>query len=1067
MLTCACASQPRFLFLAGIIASATVAAGASSPTPETSKTSNSQVTRIAASYGKLPLSFEANRGQADEHVKFISRGGGYSLLLTGSGAVLALTGNQVANHPDSRLPGRGRRPGAPGPKVGIRDKAIAAGAGTGADVIRMELAGANKNAQVAGANQLPGISNYFIGNDPAQWRTGVPTYAKVRYTAVYPGIDLLFHGNQRQLEYDFLVAPGANPQDIRLQFDGAKGLRIADDGDLVVKAEGGVLAFHKPVVYQVVGGQQKPIEGAFALLPNHAVGFRLGSYNHAQPLVIDPVLEYSTYLGGTGDDHGYGLAVDSQGCAYVTGMTTSTNFPVTANGFQQKLGSANGNVFVAKLNQDGTELVYSTFLGGSGSGHGEGGGDSASAVAVDQYGNAYLTGYSNSTNFPTTKGAFQTVNTAALSANSNAFVTKLNPTGSALVYSTFLGGSANDVQDLGDFAREIVVDSSGDAFIAGTANSTDFPVTKGAFQTKYKTSGNSAAFVAEFNPTGTKLVFSTLLGGSSTDDAFGLALDSQGDVYLTGSAWSSDFPLKNPYQSKNGAPGESGGNAFVTKLNPTGKALIYSTYLGGNGGTGSVLTGDAGYGIAVDSEGNAYVTGSACSPNFPVTKGAFQTANGDATTQDDSVFVSKFNPAGSDLVYSTLIGGSSGDQGNSIVVDGAGNTYLTGSTYSGDFPITPDAVVTINAAIMNNNAGVAFVTKLNPTGTALLYSTFLGGAGNSTYGDVGMTIVQTETGKTYVAGFAASTNFPVTPGAFQTKNRGEDDAFVSEFALGSETADHLATLSNLTASATKATTGQKLTFTFTPQPVSGKAALTGPVAFYMDLKKLCTVALDNTGKAVYSTASLPAGSHLIAAYWPGDSGYAGTASGVDIAITVPVTAAPTFKPVAGTYPAAQTVTLSSTTGGAAFYYTTNGTKPTASSTKYTSAGIRVAASETVKAIAVASGYSPSAVASASYTIATAPAVTTQAATGITASSAVLHGTVTANDAKTQYWFTYGTSSASLTSATAKTGALTGATATPVTATLTSLNANTTYYFKAVASNAAGTTNGDVLSFKTK
>ena len=317
------------------------------------------------------------------------------------------------------------------------------------------------------------------------------------------------------------------------------------------------------------------------------------------------------------------------------------------------------------------------------------------------------------------------------------------------------------MQDLGDFAREIVVYSSGDAFIAGTANSTDFPSPR-AFQTKYKTSGNSAAFVAEFNPTGTKLVFSTLLGGSSTDDAFGLALDSQGDVYLTGSAWSSDFPLKNPYQSKNGAPGESGGNAFVTKLNPTRKALIYSTYLGGNGGTGSVLTGDAGYGIAVDSEGNAYVTGSACSPNFPVTKGAFQTANGDATTQDDSVFVSKFNPAGSDLVYSTLIGGSSGDQGNSIVVDGAGNTYLTGSTYSGDFPITPDAVVTINAAIMNNNAGVAFVTKPNPTGTALLYSTFLGGAGNSTYGDVGMTIVQTETGKTYVAGFAASTNFPVT-----------------------------------------------------------------------------------------------------------------------------------------------------------------------------------------------------------------------------------------------------------------------------------------------------------------
>src|SRR5712675_1074542 len=593
--------------------------------------------RVIERYGKLPLQFEANRGQTQEDVRFLSRGPGYNLYLTAGEAVLVLA------KPDAKA----------------QEKSVA---------LRMNLVGAARKPVVTGLDELPGKANYFIGKDRSKWRTDVPTYAKVRYENIYPGIDLVYYGNRRQLEYDFVLAPGADPKKIVLGFKGAKKLQIDAQGELVLHAPGGDIRQHKPVVYQDIDGVRHKIAGSYVRKGANRVGFKLAAYDATRPLVIDPVvLSYSTYLGGSGDNSGRSIAVDADGNAYVTG-TASAGFPTTAGAFQPT-GSGMSDAFVSKLNPAGSALVYSTYLGGSGS-------DAASGISVDAAGNAYVAGGTISIDFPTTAGAFQ----ATLAGSGNAFVAKLDPTGSALVYSTYLGGSSAGA--LGDSASGIAVDAGGNAYVTGLTHSTNFPTTAGAFQTTFSDPSNTVdpdAFVTKLNPTGSALVYSTYLGGSRFDSGAGIAVDGAGNAYVTGATQSGNFPTTaGAFQTAFKSGSNVNSDVFVTKLDSTGSSLVYSTYLGGG-------SDESGAGIAVDSSGSAYVTGRTNSSDFPTTPGVFQQPATPYGLYD--AFVSKVDPAGSSLVYSARLGGSSSDDtGSGIAVDAGGNAYVTGTTSSDDFP---------------------------------------------------------------------------------------------------------------------------------------------------------------------------------------------------------------------------------------------------------------------------------------------------------------------------------------------------------------------------------------------
>ncbi len=714
-------------------------AGASGNLPEASKQ------RIVASFARLPLSFEPNRGQTDARVKFLSRGHGYTLFLTGDEAFLALQRTEdkskIKNH-KAKIKNEGLENRNSKTKIETRQSQIGKPKSKiklAPAVLRMKLVGANPAPQVEGLDELPGKSNYFRGNDPSKWRSNVSQYAKVRYRNVYPGVDVVYYGNQGQVEHDFIVAPGADPSAIRLGFEGAEKLSIDAQGALVLASKEGEVHLQKPVIYQEVEGVRKEIRGGYRLKGSNQVGFELGEYDSAKPLIIDPALVYSTYLGGSNGEIGKGIAVDAAGNAYVTGRTSSTDFPTTPGAFQTTFGGFD-DAFVTKLNPEGSELVYSTYLGGSDE-------DAALAIAVDSSGNAYVTGETFSTNFPTTPDAFQTT----LGGASDAFVTKLNLAGSDLVYSTYLGGTRNDS------GEAIGVDSTGNAYVAGETISADFPTTPDAFQTTFSDTPFFDAFVTKLNLADSDLVYSTYLGGSLNDVASGIAVDSSGNAYVTGETRSTDFPT-TPEALQTTLGGAS--DAFVTKLDPTGSGLLYSTYLGGSAG-------DRSFAIAVDTTGNTYVTGDTRSTDFPTTTDAFQTALGGAS----DAFVTKLNPTGSSLVYSTYLGGAFNDSGKAIAVDSASNAYVTGETSSSNFPTTPDAFQTDFGGVAD-----AFVTKLNAAGSDLVYSTYLGGSGS----DRGGGIAVDGAGNAYVTGETFSTNFPTTPGAFQTTFGGFADAFVAK-----------------------------------------------------------------------------------------------------------------------------------------------------------------------------------------------------------------------------------------------------------------------------------------------
>ena len=680
----------------------------------------------AEAYGKLPLSFEANQGQTDHRVKFLSRGRGYALFLAGDEAVLSV---KAADRPKKSTS-----------TSGIAALNDATHSDANWNVLRVRLQGANRNPAVTGIDQLPSKVNYFVGKDVNQWRTNVPTYAKVKYAEVYPGIDLLYHGSTRQqLEYDFVVAPGGDPEAIELAFAGVESVQIDSQGNLVIKLDSGEVSELAPLIYQEIDGRRRRVSGGYQLKGKNRVGFKLTAYDSQKPLIIDPTLSYSTYLGGSGVDRARGVAVDSQGDAYITGSTDSTDFPTTPGAFQTQGGGA----FVTKLNADGSQLVYSTYVSGA----------QGLGIAIDSSGNAYITGFAfASVGFPTTPGAFQT-------QGRGAFVTKLNVDGSQLLYSTIVGGGSEAV------ATAIAVNSQGDAYITGYTISDNFPITPGALQTKF--GGSSDAFVTKLNADGSQLLFSTFLGGSSSDGGAGIAVDSSGHAYVSGSTLSADFPTTpGAFQTK-----ASGANdAFVAELNLEGSQLVYSTFLGGFGN-------DAGAGIAIDGSGNAYVTGITGSENFPTTQGAFQTSK----AGDFDAFVTKLNRDGSQLLYSTFLGGIGfDDSGLGIAVDRRGNACVTGSTDSVDFPTTPDAFQVNFAG--DFSVTDAFMSKLNASGTELIYSTFLGGFGGGFGNDAGAGVAVDSQGNAYITGSTESTDFPTTPGAFQTNSAGGIvDAFVAKF----------------------------------------------------------------------------------------------------------------------------------------------------------------------------------------------------------------------------------------------------------------------------------------------
>ena len=740
-------------------------------------------------YSKLPLSFEANQGQTDAQVEFLSRGRGYTLFLTADEAVLVLhkpTDPKTESEKDPSFTNAHRE-----------DTSVSV-----SDVLRMRLIGSTPAPQVVGLEQLPGKVNYLTGNDQTKWRTNIATYAKVKYERVYDGVDLVYYGNQRQLEYDFVVAPGTDPGAIRLELEGAKRIEVDTRGDLVLHLPDGQVRFNKPYVYQTVAGVRQEIAGAYVLQGKHQVGFQVADYDAGRPLIIDPILVYSTYLGGNSTDIGRSIAVDEFGNAYVAGETSSTTFPTAAPGtpFDSTRGGTT-DAFVTKLNAAGSALVYSTYLGGSvGSNYDHLARDFGNGIAVDSSGNAYITGETRSSDFPTTP-APGTPFQAALLGFSDVFVTKLNAAGDGLIYSTYLGGDPTEFTAGGfsgqctgsDIGIDIAVDQFGNAYVTGTTTSimmagnnfvlpaAGFPTTPGAFQLNNAGSScNTDAFVTKLNATGSALLYSTYLGGSSftntnslagKDDVHAIALDPSGNAYVTGTTNSLAFPTT----SGSLQPTRPGGiqDAFVTKLNTSGSALVYSTYLGGSANV------ETGRGIAVDAFGNAVVVGSTFSTNFPGTQfspiaAAVPPIQPQIATNRDG-FLAKLNPSGSALLYSTYFGGGGFDEALDVTLDSSGNAYVTGITRAISVP--PENVPRpwqVNADCGLGGGDDAFVTKVNAAGTAFVYSTFLGGASQ----DQGLGIAVDPTGKAYVTGFTASSNFP-TENPLQPVIASSVDAFVA------------------------------------------------------------------------------------------------------------------------------------------------------------------------------------------------------------------------------------------------------------------------------------------------
>jgi hypothetical protein len=656
-----------------------------------------------------PLAFVPNRGQADPEAQFVARGDGYALALAPTQALLSLQGAE-------------------------RNAVLS---------LRMKVLGGNRAAQPATVSPLPGQSHYLVGNDPAAWRTGLPRYGAVRYDGIYRGVDLVYHGaDERQVEYDFVVAPGTSPKVVRLRFEGVSGLSLDGAGNLVLHAPGGDVTWKAPVAYQEVRGARHEVGARYVLGNKGEVGFKVARYDGRRPLVIDPVLVYATYLRGNASDRASAIAVDGAGNAYVTGTTCSFDFP-TAGPAQGGLGGG-CDAFVTKLSPAGA-LVYSTYLGGAEEERGYG-------IGVDAAGRAHVVGQTFSSDFPT-KNAAQ----GSLGGLADAFVAKLSAAGDSFVYSTYLGGS---VGQFGFFGSEcgyaLAMDGAGNAYVTGFTDSSDFPTVNPLQATRR---GPADAFVTKLAPEG-GLVYSTYLSVAPLSQVgvntigHAIAVDVSGAAYAAGETTEADG------LAGGGGPDSASGvfDAFVAKLSPGGNALVYSSLFGG-------ITEDSALAVAVDGAGRAVVAGYTFSADFPIASPLQGALSGIS-----DAFVARLSTDGSTLLYSTYLGGSDADQAFGVALDAAGNAYVTGATASEDFP-TVDAFQGTKASVSD-----AFLTEISADGSALVYSTYYGDPdpAHSLF-EAGSGVAVDGSGNAYVAG---TVDEPPGPDAPRTAPVGGTDAFV-------------------------------------------------------------------------------------------------------------------------------------------------------------------------------------------------------------------------------------------------------------------------------------------------
>jgi hypothetical protein len=661
-------------------------------------------------------------GQAAPNVLYTARASGYSVLLTSNKALLTLT--RHAN-----------------PSTGED-------AQTQQSTVSISLAGASTKPKTRPLSRMDSTSNYFIGDNPKHWHIGVPNYATVSIDGVYPGIDMVYHGDNHRLEYDFVVAPGSDPNRIGLSIEGAERVRI-DSGDLVIETPAGSIRQLLPLAYQETTGARQEVACSYQLIGSHRVHLVLGPYDQSRQLVIDPVIDYTTYLGGSGYEDGFAVAADATGNAYVVGDTTSTDFPVSSGALQSASG-ASTEAFVTKFDPTGA-MIFSTYFGGTTSS------STAFAVGADSGGNTYVAG-TTSGGIPVTAGSFQNT----YQGGGDAFVFKLDPSGSTLIYSTYVGGTGDDE------AYALAVDPTGRAFIGGRTYSTDLPVKPFGYSSfQAANAGGADGFVIGLSPDGSSLEIASYLGGAADDFISGLALDTAGNIYLTGRTASLNFrTTAGAFQTAKSGPSWTT-NAFVTKIGPGGGPIIYSTYLGGTGG-------DRAYGIAVDSAGNAYITGDTGSSDFPVTPGAFQTSFAGGPNPGHC-FVAGVSANGSSMVYGTFLGGTGTDGGRSIAIDSHGNAVVVGQTASTDFPVTAEAL----QRVFGGGTMDAFLARIDPTGSNLLYSTYYGGG----FADQAFGVAVDSANTAYMVGTTSSYDLPAVPGGFQSRSAGRSDAFLTKLSL--------------------------------------------------------------------------------------------------------------------------------------------------------------------------------------------------------------------------------------------------------------------------------------------
>jgi hypothetical protein len=701
--------------------------------------------RILDAYAHLPITFEQNQGQLHPDAKFMSRGGGLTTYLTSDGAVFTMALPAAPGTQRARSVSRAHLTSpASSDETSSQDgeKRMVA--------VWMTLVGANAQAALTGQHPQAGVSHYLQGNQPEAWRTHVQHFGRVHYAEVYPGIDQVYYDDGGKLRYDFIVQPGTDPAAIQMRFAGMRRLALGADGDLLIHVGGAdqaaVLRQHAPFTYQEIDGLRREIGSRF-LVTGDTVAFALDEYDPTLPLIIDPAVVYSTFLGSTEEDLGLAITVDLAGNAVVAGETYAADFPSTAGTYDPSFNGTQ-DAFVIKLNATGTALLFASFLGGSSF-------DSGYGVAVDLFDNIYVTGITQSANFPTTLGAFDRSYNGPVNGY-DAFVIKLNATGSSLVYGTYFGGTGDD------FAAGITLTGGVHAYVAGTTNSTNLPTTLTAFDRT--ANGGNDIFVTKFNATGTGLLYSTLVGGNSIEIADGIAVRA-GLAYVTGDTTSPNFPTT--VGAFDTTP-NGGSDVFVFRLDSTASSLGYSTLLGGSGD-------DIGFDITLDALGNTFVVGNTASVNFPTTATSFDTtANGDL-----DAFVTKLDLNASTVIFSTYLGGAGEDSAFGVSVDGNRSVYVVGETKSANFPTTANADdTTINDATFYD----VFLTELNPGGAALIYSTYLGGTDD----DTALAVRVDANFNVHLTGSTRSANFPTTVGAFDTTYNDlnvNNDAFAAKFAL--------------------------------------------------------------------------------------------------------------------------------------------------------------------------------------------------------------------------------------------------------------------------------------------